>query len=1064
MRNLKKILSVLLVVAIMAISMVPAFAATSYTYEAQAKALYDAGLFKGVSATEYAPDLGSALTREQGFALVVRLLGKADKAAALSAADVDAALAAFGDAKDIEPTLKNVVAYAVKNNLVQGDGKLVNPKGAMLGKDLATVILRNLGYKVDAAGYDTAAATLAEKGGLTAAEVTKFATKELIRDDLVGMVYGSLKAKYSTGATVIEQLVADKAVTVDGAAKLGYVAPTAATTLTAKASGAKKFTLTFDGPVDATKVTSSAVTVKKGSSTYTVDSFKLAADKKSADLTISNSIVKGEYEISVTGIVADKAVTAKVTAENEKIDKIVFPSEFAVLDSLTVFTKVNVNFKILNQYGEDVTSKKYSLLTFNTSKGTIDTSKGSDGILAITATSDFTVNEKMSVSGTFVDTDNNNTVFGSAVLSVSQMAQVGEISISKLYNANNETLKIDSVYGDFKLIVDAKDQYGNKIAYNNLASALVMQSTDVSVARLASTFEEITIDGEKKTALSLAEPTTVDSTGNYKAGTTNVILVSKYSGKIGQFEVKVADTQKIDKLTISTPDYPVAGEKFSVPFTATDKDGNEITKLSGLWLKGSPADTHYLTVTGGNASAYFENDPVSGKPVLTVDATNLTDKATLYLTGTTSTYNFVNFTLSVQKPATLESVSGFSSSAYQNLLVGISTGDYKFDNLLVKDSYGRDVTKDKLYSKYKLGQAVAGGYKFTIASSDTQKVNIGSNVPTVANTVYDITTSASSLYALEKGSSTMTLTLMKWDDTKSPAAWVAIDDTTFSVNVVKQEDIVSYTHTAIASIYAYSDAYGESFKDKVPANGTWASGTNGQEIKVEGVLANGKKVLMPRALYAVNTTGDISFDTAVSTTKGKIYSDKHLADDADKDTTATYTITIPGTKNLATQNLTYSVKVSGVAPKAASTGLVATTDKYKTAGYTSFKAESATVASMTYADLVGKDGDATKLTAADIGVVVPNILKFKDQYGTQMTAGYLSGVFYDGNNNLITGTDTGSRPTGFTPYIKSITVTDVKNTNNEIVSANSDLYAGYSVYVTVVTNDGVVYGFTLAIK
>jgi len=76
MRSLKKLLAVLLsLTMVLSLMVVPAFAAESLEYEDEAKVLYDLGLFKGKSATEFVPDLESRLERQEGVALVLRLFG-----------------------------------------------------------------------------------------------------------------------------------------------------------------------------------------------------------------------------------------------------------------------------------------------------------------------------------------------------------------------------------------------------------------------------------------------------------------------------------------------------------------------------------------------------------------------------------------------------------------------------------------------------------------------------------------------------------------------------------------------------------------------------------------------------------------------------------------------------------------------------------------------------------------------------------------------------------------------------------------------------------------------------
>lgn len=1015
MKNLKKVLSVLLVVAMLATAMVPAFAAETFTYESQAKALYDIGLFKGTSPTEYVPDLGGDLVREQGIAMIVRLLGKADAAAALTAADQDAALAAFADAKDVEPTLKAAVAYAVKNDLVKGDGKNVDPKGKMPGKDFATILLRNLGYEVTAADYDKACATLVEKGGLTAAEAVKFSEKNLIRDDFVGMSYGALQAAYKDGGTVIAKLVADKVVDADKAEKAGVYKPAA---LTAKVVGAKKFELAFGTAIDPAKIT---VTVKKGASSYNVESVAPAADKKSVVVTIGNPIVKGDYEISVAGV-ADAALTAKVTAENEKVAKIEFGSDSAVLEALNKYDKVGVSYKVLNQYNEDVTSKKWSNIVFTPSKGEKNITSGKIVLTSVNSLQDFTIGEKLTISATYLDAENGTNVFASQIFTVAMMAQVADIKVVELYNANKDELNVNASYGDFKLIVEAKDQYGNDIAYSNLAGGLIVQPTDTSVVKVASVFEEVTVDGVKKTALSLVEP------DSKKAGTSDVMFVSKFSPKSAKFTVTVKDVSKIDTLTLQSPDFPVAGEVVKIPYTAVDQFGNEITKLSGLVMNGEKEKA--FTVTGADAEVKFEQDPVSGKPVLNLDARKVTEKKTVYITGTTSTYKFVNFSVSLQDPAKLEAIAGVKSDFKTNILKQNDATTIKYDQILLKDSYGRDVSKDDAVSKYGFGTK----YRYTVESSDRNKLSF----PTVAGEVYATITDTTypTLATGAKGSSTMKVVLQKYDadlkDSKGDkvGGWVNVSETSFAMAVVEKDAIQSYTVNDIASIYEAATYNGVSYST---------------EVKVEGVLANGKKVAIPRELKTVTGATYEAFfinpSSDLTVTGANIASNIDLDDDKEK--TVNYSVTILADGNAQTVEKT--TKISAVVPAAATMSLYSTSDilgnvrdskagypgtlatpTAAATGYGTYVKEADTVASIDYTLATNK---------TDVSNFAKQVVKVVDQYGKTLSASDAK-----------------------------VIVSNVKDQNSKVVDADGTYGKGYSAYVTVVTTNGKSFSFTLAIK
>ena len=96
MRNLKKVLAVILTVAMLASLMVPAFAAVSNLEEA--KKLQAIGLFAGGEADL---KLDEDVTRIQGLTFAIRAAGKEDEALAMTDEEVAAELAKFNDAADI---------------------------------------------------------------------------------------------------------------------------------------------------------------------------------------------------------------------------------------------------------------------------------------------------------------------------------------------------------------------------------------------------------------------------------------------------------------------------------------------------------------------------------------------------------------------------------------------------------------------------------------------------------------------------------------------------------------------------------------------------------------------------------------------------------------------------------------------------------------------------------------------------------------------------------------------------------------------------------------------------
>jgi hypothetical protein len=219
-KKILRLISLAAIFALLAGITVPALMAdaSTFTYRAEANVLNDLGLYNGISETSFDPDLGTAVDRQTGIVMLLRMFGLADAAEALSDEDVASALAGYTDAAELASYAKKSVAYAVKSGVVTGTSATsLSPKAAYTGNMFATLILREAGYTV--ADFTTGTAQLADKGGLTAAEATKFAGKELIKDDLVGISFGALRAEDTKGKTVIANLV--DAGVVDKAAAVG---------------------------------------------------------------------------------------------------------------------------------------------------------------------------------------------------------------------------------------------------------------------------------------------------------------------------------------------------------------------------------------------------------------------------------------------------------------------------------------------------------------------------------------------------------------------------------------------------------------------------------------------------------------------------------------------------------------------------------------------------------------------------------------------------------------------------------------------------------------------------
>lgn len=815
MRNLKKLLAVVVAVTILLTAMVPAFAA-SYVYEDEAQTLYDLDLYAGTSTSSFVPDLGASLTRAQGAVLVLKMFNLLDEAYKVDAATVAETLAAFKDAKSIPTWADEAVAYAVTKGIISGrtNGNF-DPSGKLKAKDFAMMVLKKLGYE---SAYATAADKLAEVGGLTIDN-----EKDLLRDDVVGMIYNTLDVSYADKSnTVIGALVAAKPALKDIAAAAGLIAANASKA-TVAATGAKILTVTFDAAVaDTSKVTFS---VKKGAVTVNVSKFTFADDKKSAKLELATKLTEGEYTVSVAGIAAT-AVTATTKVENEKVAKIEFTSGKAVLDA-TYDKVVTTSYKVFNQYAEDVTSS--NTLTFTAGKGTPSVTTA--GTLKLEATSAFTVDEKVAVSAIHASSN----TFTSAVLTVVPKAAVSEVTISSLYNADSKVPTAGDTGSNYKLVVEAKDQYGNDVAYDKIAGDVIVTVSNTTVADVAGgantpSFTQTSINGENKATLALA--------GTLTAGTSTVSIISKTTGKIAKFAVEVKEAAKVDVLTLSTPELAVAGEKVNIPFTAVDQFGAAITSASDL-------TAGMISLTAGSYPIAFKQDYVKNSAYLELDLTGATAATTVFITGVTKTNKVVTLQVSVvdpKKPVVINNTSDLTV----NVAVG-GTITLSENNLIAKDQYGRDITPD-------FG-TTNGKYKYVIETSDSTKVSLtGTEITADDGSV--------TLTGLAKGTSTITATIKK----NTSGTWADVDNSaiTFEIKVVEKADIASYELADFAKLYQISGS------------------THDVGLTVNGLLANGAKVAIPASYYTVTINDDYvaynSVDKTVYSVSGRAFGDATTVD------------------------------------------------------------------------------------------------------------------------------------------------------------------------------------------
>ena len=203
--KLKKMLSILLVAAMVFSCVVSASAATA-DEEKKANALYELKLFRGVSTTTVDFALDKSLNRAEGIVMLIRMLGVENEALNGSwthpFTDLTKTNSAWAD---------KYIGYAYEKGLTNGTGKTTFSGGdALTDQQFATMCLRSLGYTDSGASaefqWNDSTSFAAKKGIL--ASGTKIMAFD--RGNAVIMIWSFVNANLKNSSTKLaDRLIAN---------------------------------------------------------------------------------------------------------------------------------------------------------------------------------------------------------------------------------------------------------------------------------------------------------------------------------------------------------------------------------------------------------------------------------------------------------------------------------------------------------------------------------------------------------------------------------------------------------------------------------------------------------------------------------------------------------------------------------------------------------------------------------------------------------------------------------------------------------------------------------------
>ncbi|WP_419958012.1 S-layer homology domain-containing protein [Psychrobacillus psychrotolerans] len=615
---------------------------------------------------------------------------------------------------------------------------------------------------------------------------------------------------------------------------------------TFEATGAQALTVTFNKVIDS----SAKITVKKGTSVVGITNVEFAKDNKSVKLILSDRLTAGTYDVSVTGI-SDTSLSMSTSVKEEKVNSIEFPKNAAVPN--TAGNKVRIPYKVVNQYGEDMTAYTQGLVvnTDVTGAGSNVAVKPAEGFIEIskaTASSTFKLGDNISI--TLLDTKTSTS--SSKMVKVSELSKVAEVSIKNVYNDLDPSLTLnpDATYEDFHLVLKAIDQYGLEVPFQDIAKDVSVSISDTSIVDVnksatTPTFSQLIIEGQKQTVLELKQPKTK------KAGNATISINSKSTGKTAKYEVVVAEGVKADTILLRNPNLVVADEKTEVPFEVRGIDGKEITNAVTL----NNANGLKITTSDPKLKATIEADPSTGKAklMLTDSSTANTDRQVL-ISATTATLKSATLLVTVKAKAEASKVVA-TKDVETNLLVGGSLSLNK-DSIIVLDQYDREFLLDD--SKLATAETTANAGKyFVLVSAMDDKVTVSANKTITAKN--DVTVTGN-----KKGADTIKLSLQKVD-TNGKAQTIESSAYEMNLKVIDKASIIAYEMKRIEQIYDN------------PARLNVENYAT--ELIIYGITPDGNKLIVPKAEYTVITGHN---DLIYNETNGKI-SVRGMKDIIDKD-------------------------------------------------------------------------------------------------------------------------------------------------------------------------------------
>lgn len=553
MRNLKKLLAVIVTVAMLATFMVPVFADND---KSDADIVAGLGVLLGAGDGVTDGYLATTSERIQAAVMYLRLLGLEEEAKAYEGEDN------FDDASD-RNWAKPIMAYLKANAELgwEGDGTgKFKPADEVTAQEYYKVMLSVMGYEQ---GVDFEWSEVfefaAEKGLVKIADV-----ETLTNNDIA---IATVEALTANDMALLFKLIEDGVISQEKAIEVGLIGDELAASV--KVVAADTVEVSFTQSVDPDAV---EFEFNFGMLPQEVE-VKFSENNRVASLVSEEALMGGEYTLVINGL--DLEVdTFEFEIDDQKL--VDFEITTTVLTETTEDQKLV--YKAVDQYGNefDVDPGEFTISARDITKNlAVTVSENSeDSCFNVSLTEGTEQGNKVIITLYHRD----SAISKSATIEVMSRAYVYEVSFEAPEPLEDEDV-IQVNQEGLVLPITLKDQYGNDIKlteeiFNGDSAEITFISSNTSIVNpkeMKDTNENITNIG----FVVNDEGQLVFNTGG-NAGEVEIRALIHVTGKTETIKFKVYNPAEVVSFKLQQPTgLVVVGEEIEVPYTALDQHGKE---------------------------------------------------------------------------------------------------------------------------------------------------------------------------------------------------------------------------------------------------------------------------------------------------------------------------------------------------------------------------------------------------------------------------------------------------------------------------------------------------------